>query len=167
MYSIRLDGDTRRLMKQLRHYSELDKRRVNRTLDEAVRESTLERFKTGFDPEGKPWVTSKRAEAEGGKTLIDSGRLRNSIRGAADDTGFAVGTNVIYASSMQLGIKGRRVTIRAKTTKGLVFQVDGKWIRKRQVTVNIRVPARPFLGLSADDQKEIQATINEFMEGDG
>lgn len=166
MYGIRLEGDTRKLMKKLRHYSDIDKKAANRTIGEAVRESTLERFKQGIDPEGKKWEPSQRAIAEGGQTLVDSARLRNSIRSQADSTGFAVGTNVIYASSQQLGVSDRKVTIRAKTPKGLRFQVGGKWIRKKEVKVTINVPKREFLGLSKDDQREIQDILNETMEQD-
>ena len=41
--------------------------------------------------------------------------------------------------------------------------MDGQWITKKQVTVNI--PARPFLGFSDEDIDEFEATIDEFMEG--
>ena len=58
---------------------------------------------------------------------------------------------------------GRKITIRAKTSKGLVFRIDGKWIRKRQVTVKVKIPARPFLGLSEDDMQEIKATLEDAL----
>ena len=45
MYSIRLEGDTRALMRKLRSFSELDRKKINAALGEGVRESTLERFK--------------------------------------------------------------------------------------------------------------------------
>ena len=102
-YSIRLEGDIRKLMKRLKHYSDLDKKHITAAMAEAVRTSTLERYKQEKDPEGKKWKSSIRAEAEGGKTLTDTARLRNSIRAKSDASGFTVGTNTIYASTHQLG----------------------------------------------------------------
>ena len=79
MYSIRLEGDTQAMLRKIRSFSEIDKKSINAALAEGVRESTLERFKKSRDPSGKRWKTSIRAETEGGKTLIQSAQLRNSI----------------------------------------------------------------------------------------
>jgi len=166
MYSIRLDGDTRRLMKRLRQLADIDKKGINAAIAEAVRESTLERFRTQKDPDGKKWKQSIRAAQEGGVTLVETAGLKNSIKSKSDASGFAVGTNKIYAATHQLGAKNRRITIRAKTSKGLVFQVDGRWIRKKQVTVRINIPARPFLGLSDDDMQEIKGTLEDYFKED-
>ena len=98
-------------------------------------------------------------QTEGGKTLIQSAQLRNSIKSKSDATGFAVGTNVKHAATHQFGEPGR--TIRARRKKALHFQVGGKWVSKKQV--RIRIPARPFLGLSDDDMQEIKATVEDFI----
>ena len=45
MYSIRLDGDTRAMLRRIRSFSEIDKQGINAALAEGARESTLERFK--------------------------------------------------------------------------------------------------------------------------
>ena len=119
-------------------------------LGEGVRESTLERFKEGRAPDGRRWKTSIRAATTGGKTLIDSSQLRNSIQVTADASGFAVGTNAKHAATHQFGDQGR--TIRARK------------VSKKRVKVNI--PARPFLGLSDEDMQEIKATTEEFIGRD-
>ena len=49
MYSIRLEGDTRRMLRKLQQLSDLDKKGVNAALAEAMRDSTLERFHPGGD----------------------------------------------------------------------------------------------------------------------
>jgi len=72
-------------------------------LGEGVRESTLERFKEGRAPDGRRWKTSIRAATTGGKTLIDSSQLRNSIQVTADASGFAVGTNAKHAATHMMG----------------------------------------------------------------
>lgn len=147
------------MLRKIRSFSEIDKRSINAALGEVARESTLERFKRSTAPDGRKWRTSIRAAAEGGKTLIQTSQLRNSIRVKSDATGFAVGTNAKHATTHQFGESGR--TIRAKRAKALRFQVDGKWISKKQVRVTI--PARPFLGLSDDDMQEMKATVEEFI----
>ena len=154
--SIRLDGDVSALLRKMRAYSELDKKNLNAALAETVRESTLERFRQSRAPSGKKWKTSIRA------ALIATAQLRNSIKSYSDETGFAVGTNAKHAATHQFGEPGR--TIRAKTRKGLRFQVGGRWVTKKQVKV--KIPARPFLGLSEGDMQEIKATVEEFI-GEG
>lgn len=159
MYDIRLEGDTQKMLRKIRSFSEIDKKKINAVLGEGVRESTLERFKQGKDPTGRRWKTSIRAATEGGKTLVQSAQLRNSIKSKSDASGFAVGTNVKSASTHQFGEPGR--TIRARNKKALRFQVGGKWVSKKQVKVTI--PARPFLGLSDEDMQEMKATVEEFI----
>lgn len=164
MRSIRIEGDTRRLIKRLKELSDIDKKGVNRALAEAVRSSTRERFKEEKSPEDKRWEKSIRASQEGGVTLTKSADLRNSIKSTSAPSGFAVGTNKIYARTHQFGEKGRKITIRAKTSKGLIFKIGDQWIRKRQVTVKVKIPARPFLGLSEEDLLEIKSTLENVFE---
>lgn len=160
--SIWIEGDVPKLLSRMKGLSNLDKKSLNEALAETLRESTLERFKQGRGPSGKRWKTSIRAAQSGGKTLIDSTDLRNSIKSSADETGFAVGTNVIYAATHQIGAPKR--TIRAKKAKVLRFRVNGHFVSKKQVQVSI--PARPFLGVSDDDMEEIEAMLEDFVGGD-
>lgn len=164
-YSIRVEGDTRRLLKRIKNLSDIDKKGINKALGQGVRTSTLQRFKEQKTPDEKKWKKSFRASREGGVTLTKSAALKNSIRVSAGMDGFAVGTNKIYARTHQYGEKSRKIVIRAKTSKGLVFRIGDQWIRKKQVTVNVSIPARPFLGINEEDLKEIRDTLNEaFME---
>lgn len=158
-YDIRLEGDTRRMLRKIRSFSEIDKKKINAALGEAMRESTLERFKQSKDPTGRRWKTSIRAAQTGGKTLIKSTHLRTSIKTKSDATGFAVGSNAKHAATHQFGEPGR--TIRPKTKKVLRFMVNGKWVSKKEVKVSI--PARPFLGFSEDDMQEMKATVEDFI----
>ena len=110
--SIRLDGDVSALLRRMRAYSELDRKNLNAALAESARESTLERFRRSKGPDGRRWKTSIRAATVGGKTLIDSAQLRNSIKSYSDEKGFAVGTNVKPGrrtnSANPGGLSGRR-----------------------------------------------------------
>ena len=161
--SIRLDGDVSALLRRMRSYSEVDRRGLNAALAQSARESTLERFRQSQGPDGRRWKTSIRAAATSGRTLIDTSQLRNSIKAHSDEKGFAIGTNVKHAGTHQFGVSNR--TIRAKSRRGLRFQVGGRWITKQQVKVSI--PARPYLGLSSEDMEEIKATVEELIERSG
>ncbi len=163
MYDIRLEGNTQAMLRKMRSFAEIDRKGLNASLAEAVRESTLERFKQGKAPDGQKWKPSQRVLQEGGRTLVKTAQLRNSIRAKADASGFAVGTNVKYAATHQFGDPGR--TIRAKNKKALRFRVGGRWVSKKQVRVTI--PARPFLGLSDEDMREIRETLEDFIGREG
>ena len=163
MYDIRLEGDTRAMLRRIRSFSEIDRRSINAALAQGVRESTLERFRQSKGPDGRRWKSSKRAILEGGKTLVKTGQLRNSIHTRSDASGFAVGTNAKHAATHQFGEPGR--IIRARRKKVLRFQYNGKWVSKKQVRV--KIPARPFLGLSDEDMQEMKATVEDFIGREG
>ncbi|MDL2288275.1 phage virion morphogenesis protein [Oscillospiraceae bacterium OttesenSCG-928-F05] len=163
MVSIRLEGDVERLLRRMQKIRDTDKRGLNTALGETLRESTIGRFESQEDPEGKKWPKSKRVIENGGVTLSKTGRLSGSIHSKATAEGFAVGTNTIYAGTHQNGMKNKRITIKAKTPRGLVFKVNGKWVRKKQVRVTINIPKRAFLGISDADNREVKATVDEFF----
>ena len=132
MSSIRVEvtGDNRRLLKKLGLLSGVDKRGISSALAEGIRTSTITRFRTERDPEGKKWKASIRAMDKGGKTLTDTSKLKTSIRAKASADGFAVGTNDIRAATLQFG--DERV-IRARRGPVLRFQINGKWVSAKQV----------------------------------
>ena len=106
--------------------------------------STLRRFESERAPDGKPWLKSARALAEGGRTLTDTGRLRGSIAHALTDGGRAVevGSNVLYAAIHQFG---------------------GRAGRGRRVTL----PVRPYLGIDERDRANILRIVLRALEGAG
>lgn len=160
MSSIRIEvnGDIQPLLQRMSRIAGIDLRGTVSALAEAVRESTVSRFVEERDPEGKKWKPSVRAREEGGKTLTKSARLRNSIHAESGATGFAVGTNTVYAATHQFGASR---TVRARRRKCLTFKIGERWVSVKQATVNI--PARPFLGISGEDEAEIKATLEEVL----
>lgn len=162
--TVSLGGDIRRLNQHLKKLSQLDREGINQTIAETLRSSTRMRFKTGTDPDGKTWPRSLRVEGNKGKTLVDTARLRNSIRGRATPELAEVGTNVIYGGRHQFGDK-RPMLIKAKTSKGLRFKIGDRWITKKQVRV--KLPARPYLGISQEDREEIKAILEQAAEEAG
>lgn len=123
-------------------------------LGAALVASTQLRFDEQVSPAGMPWTRSRRAASVGGKTLLDTGRLRASITHRPARDRVEVGTNVRYAAVHQLG-----ATVTAKTPKGLRFKIGNAWVTKRQVTI----PARPFLGLDEFDREEIVALTTDWL----
>lgn len=158
--SIKIDGETDELLARLKQMSGIDKAGVMNAIAEGLRTSTLERFRSEESPEGTKWKPSVRAAAQGGKTLTKTAGLKNSIRAQADSSGAAVGTNLAYAATHQFGDER---TIRAKKGRYLRFRIGDRWVSVPSVRVNI--PARPFLGISREDEEEIKAILDEAFGG--
>lgn len=108
---------------------------------------TQHRFETETDPAGEKWadLSEERKEERRarGQTklhiLRDRVDLYDSITHKVHLAGVAVGTNRVYARIHQLG---------------------GEAGRGRKV----RIPARPYLGVSAAGRKEILAIIADHVE---
>lgn len=102
---------------------------------------TEERFENQHDLQRSPWLPSKRALEQGGKTLRNDGHLLASIKWAALPDGVTWGTSVIYARMMHYG-----------GTKAAFPNLWGD------------IPARPFLGMNDSDTASINNIINRILE---
>jgi phage virion morphogenesis protein len=161
---VRVIGDLSNLERKLRQLQRPALQTTGRQVGEALVSSTIRRFNEQRDPEGKPWQPLAAATVLGGlssksytkrgrlrksaerklqnrKILIDSARLRNSISSTARGSSVAVGTNVEHARIHQFGGDAGRKTAR------------------------VNVPARPFLGVSADDRREIRRIVDDAIGG--
>lgn len=117
--------------------------------------ATIERFDNESAPDGSAWEQSIRAREDSGKTLTDTGQLRASITSQAARDSVAVGSNKIYAGVHQFG-----ATITAKTERGLAFFLPGDLGFRR--VMEVEIPARPFLGLSGEDETELLALSEDY-----
>lgn len=134
-----------------------DKKELMASVGCALVSGTIKRFHAGTDPDGNAWEKSYRAESTGGRTLLDTGRLRSSIDFAATPQKVMVGSSVKYARIHQLG-----GDIKAKNGKALKFKgKDGKAVLVKKVAM----PARPYLGVSKDDMAEVRATVKSYLAG--
>lgn len=131
-------------------------REVMKKIAEQGESSTRDRFtKTQTAPDGTPWKTSWRAQERGGKTLIASGILMKSITHDYGDDFAEWGSNVPYAAIHQVGGE-----IRPKAGKALFFRTpDGSGRLVKKVTI----PARPYLGINADDEANIVDIVNQHL----
>lgn len=144
---VQMTGDTQELLNQLRSLEDTDIEAAMLAVGEAIRTSTLERFDRGKDPEGRPWKTSIRAQKDGGKTLVHHTQLRNSIHVDYSSRGVAVGTNLIYAATHQFGDRNRTI----RTKNGGVAHIE--------------IPARPYMGVTDEDMREITRIIRHAVTG--
>lgn len=120
--------------------------------------STHMRFITQTDPEGKAWQalnTEYAKDKRNTRILTESGRLRNSINSRPSDHNVLVGTNVIYAAIHQFG-----GTIKPKNASHLFFRIGGSLV----VADSVTLPARPFLGISEQDEAMVSEIVFDFVE---
>lgn len=120
--------------------------------------STQQRFVTQKAPDGQPWLAVNDDYAEGkrnSRILTESGRLRDSINARATSDEVRVGTNVIYGAAHQFG-----VTILPKSGTHLVFRFGDRTVFAKSVTL----PARPYLGISTEDETMVAETVFDFLE---
>lgn len=100
-----------------------------------------------FRAQGRPdrWQPTLR----GGHILADTGRLRRSLTVTGGENIFQTGKNFVSTGSTvpYASIQNFGGIIRAKNAPYLVFQVNGRWYKKKQVTI----PARPFLVVPDSD----------------
>jgi phage virion morphogenesis protein len=158
--TVRIVGDLKKLNSKLKALQKPILQKAAKQVGEALVSSTIRRFAQQRDPEGRPWkplsaVTiygalrftkkgqvTKRSErqARGRLILIQSASgLRNSISSSASGSKAFIGTNVKYARIHQLGGDAGR----------------GK---------KVKIPARPFLGVSDADQQEIVRIVTRALE---
>lgn len=91
---------------------------------------------TNFDEGGRPaWLGIKHRE---GNPLVDTENLMGSIHSQYDNDKAVVGTNVAYAAIHHFGGKAGR----GKKTK---------------------IPARPFLVLTAEDEEDILQDVQDYF----
>lgn len=149
-------GDWKKLTKVLNRLENVDFAKLHENIGEVLISTTHERFRNGRAPNGSKW---KRGLKGTGQTLVQSRLLRNSVTKRFSREGVEVGTNIKYARIHQKG-----GTIRAKKAKFLRFKVGSRWAMKKSV----KIPARPFIGISTDDKQEImrlfRETISEAMK---
>jgi len=113
-------------------------------IGQALVSSTTLRFKRSVDPAGMPWLEladATKTERRGStpKPLVDRGHLRDSITHRVSGDEVVVGTNMIY---------------------GAIHQFGGKAGRGKKVTI----PARPYLGISRDDEAEINDIAQHYID---
>lgn len=131
-----------------------DMRPLMKDIGEHLLNTTRRRFEGGGQgaPDGTPWaplseVTKKRKTRNVGKILTLEGHLRGNLTYQAGRDSVEVGSPSIYAGTHQFGAaKGAFGT----TSRGAPIPWGD-------------IPARPFLGLSDEDESEIRVLVNKYL----
>lgn len=132
-----------------------------KNIGEAMVASTQERFEKEEAPDGTAWVPLNEdyASAKKGPGMLReagfAGGLAGSIAYQLSGNSVIWGTNKVYGAVHQFG-----ATIRPRTADSLVFAIGGAVIHAKQV----EIPARPYLGVSAADDREIIEIIQDFID---
>lgn len=138
--------------------------------------STQLRFERQHDPDGVPWKPSLRAQKQKGQTLVDTARLLKSITHIVRSNAVEVGTNVVYASAHQFGLRIRqaaRTAVLAFRPKGGKFASRKSTRRRKRGAVpiafaqhgprTVQMPVRAFLGLDARDRQAILRIVGTWL----
>lgn len=118
-----------------------------REIGEDLKESTQQRFGTYTGPDGVMWeansdVTYDRKADRSGIPLTDHGTLGNTIAyQLLGNDGVQIGSPMEYAAMMQFG--------------GTKAEFPNLWGD---------IPARPFLGISAEDEAHVLDIIRQHLE---
>jgi phage virion morphogenesis protein len=154
-----------------------------RELGEYLLGSTKDRFKSQLAPDGTGWQALtprylKRKHRNKDKILTLRGHLRSQIAYQLEgDATVAVGSALKYAAIHQHGgeisRQARQAEIFRKQNKAgklsrLFSKKKAKGAVATRVTIGahtIKIPARPFLGLSDADRGELQARTQDFLRG--
>jgi phage virion morphogenesis protein len=120
-------------------------------IGEILVRSTQQRFATQSDPDGQPWAPNSpvtRARKRNPHILTENGYLGDGIHAQMDGSNAVlVGSNRKYAAVQQFGQK-----------KG----ASGRTRRGAPIPWG-DIPARPFLGISDDDRRDIEETLAAYL----
>lgn len=134
-------SDLDRLQTRLDRLAKADRSQLLEDLGAVLESSTRARIQSEKSgPDGEPWPDWSPAYAEtrhGGHSLLSAdGGLLNSIRSDVRGDEVEVGTNLVY---------------------GAVHQFGG-------AEVDMPIPARPYLGVSAQDESDMLAVADEWLD---
>lgn len=150
----------------------IDYRRVLDTIGTVVEVQTRRRLGSEkTSPEGQRWQewSSRYANSgRGRKKLERSSGLIDSLTHTVGHNKVEIGSNLVYAAIHQFGSGKEPVSVKAHQRK--ITQAFGKPLKEPK-TANVKahsflqnIPARPYLGLSKDNENEIREVIKDWIE---
>lgn len=143
---------------------------------ETIGQSLIQVYKLGFRqgvaPDGSPWqslsaIYQKQKKQNKNQILVLNGILRNSLSSKASNTGLQVGTNIEYGPMHQFGLTG---TINVPAHTRVITQAFGKplaspkTVEVKAHSKKIKVPARPFIGITSKQVNLILSRIQQHYQ---
>lgn len=145
---------------------------------EHILHTTRERFRTQQSPDGIPWqALSKKYKKKRNKDkiLTERGHLQGQLVMQSNKDSAAVGSNRIYAAIHQFGgdinMPARQRELFFKRTKD--GGVSNKFVKPKKSdfsqtvitgSYSIKIPARPYLGLSDTDKKKVLSILTNHLK---
>ncbi|MBT9485835.1 MAG: phage virion morphogenesis protein [Myxococcales bacterium] len=140
--STRLTGDVGLIRRRLEALASGDLyQELGEAIGDVIVSASKKRFNRQTGPDGRRWKALAQPRARGGsKVLVDAGALRKSLASSVSGDELTVGSPLEYAATHQYGDSG-----------------TDKLGRKRNI------PARPFIGIDEDDEREIAGTVQDAL----
>ncbi|MFF3704993.1 phage virion morphogenesis protein [Pseudomonas qingdaonensis] len=136
------------------------------------------RARRQIGPDGSPWAPlSPRtlARKKGNKTLRESGALLDTLRHQVSNEELEFGTDRPYGAIHQFGGKiehaARSQQVYFKEKGGVV---GNRFVKKSRSNFaqwvshgarSVQMPARPYLGLSGEDETEVLVIVAAYLKG--
>jgi len=122
-------------------------------IGEHLLNTTRERFREEQAPDGTPWAplsntTRQRKTRNRNKILTEEGLLGSQIVYRATASSLEIGSNRVYAATHQFGATQGQY---GSTSRGAPIPWGN-------------IPARPFLGISPEDETSIRNIVNDHLE---
>lgn len=146
-------------------------------IGESLLHSTQDRFTSQTDPDGNAWAPlspryQRRKKKHADKILTLNQFLRNTLRTQLGDNEVLVGSGLKYAARHQFGgefqAKARQSHVLFRQGKsGDAGRLLGKTKsaqEDRAAAGKVVTPARPFLGVSLDDEKSILDIAQDHLD---
>jgi phage gpG-like protein len=171
---IRLGIQDEDLTRGLRAYQSRfgDMRPVTARIGQIVRTSAVRNFERGGRP--MKWKPSLRVLRKGGKTLVLSHRLMNSITAKAYRDRAEIGTNLPYAAIQQLGGTIKHAARSETFLRKRYVRGEKKGSFKRGTAAGrgftfgayeTKIPAREYLLVQDEDWTEIRSAVLDYING--
>lgn len=165
-------GGTRRLVRRLRDLG-IDPVGLLDIVGSVLEASARNRISgTNKGPDGVAWPPSKRVQKFGGKTLYDKNNLFNSLRYEVQPPNrVLIGVDGLSESSknaaaLQFGSHRQTVVVGHTRTISSAFGVplpEPRTIKVRGHGRITNLPARPFLGIDAQDRADIRDGGKDYL----
>lgn len=135
---------------------------ILKAIGDRIVEQTKRRFEAGGpSPFGTAWAAPKTPNPKRVRTLTVTGHLRDSIRAQMmGRNAVMVGTDKEYAAIHQKGGRTAASVILPRRAKALKTPYG---LFKKVNHPGSVIPARPFLGVSAENSTEILGMINDYI----
>ncbi|MBQ7593253.1 MAG: phage virion morphogenesis protein [Synergistaceae bacterium] len=132
-----------------------------------------ERFDKEQAPSGEKWKPlsssrvkqrMKRHKSGNMKILQDTGELRRSIKYQADDEGVTIGSSLNYAKLHQFG---GTITAKREGTYKHNYSKTKREGERYSYTRQVRIPARPYLGITQPEVDHIKELLIQYLKRGG